>query len=161
MEKDSKIILGISFLFTTIICVFSLLGKLTIIFSSNNLLEGLYVFCNRSSLWIVIVLGIIAVLYRLNHKQSQDVFTMLRDTTIRKTSSVLVIIDGLINLSGFLPVILSIKSSLEILKGNSSNNIGNLNKIIVIDFISLAIVICQILFGIYLLKYYESKKNNI
>lgn len=153
MEKEVKVVLGIAFLGTIMSGSFSLLDRLTVIFLGNSLVQGLGIFCARSSLWFIIVVGIIVILYNLNKKHNQRLSDMLQDKTISVTSGVLVGISGLIHLSSYLPVILSIISSLKILRS------GALIRNIIINSVCFLIDLCQILFGVYMLKYFKSKNE--
>lgn len=161
MEKENKIILGIGFLFTIITGLFSFLGRLTIIFTSDSLKQGLSVFLWRSSLWLVIIAAIIIILYRLNKKLNQDIYTMLSDRFLRRATAILVIIDGVIKLAGLLPInFMSIKSTIEAATqaGFYAAN-GIIAKSILSNGTSIIVLLIQIIFGIYILRYHKKQKE--
>jgi hypothetical protein len=160
MIKGNKTGLGIAFLFTLISVVFNFLSRLSEIFTNGNLHNGLILFCWRSSLWVVISAGAIIVLYMFNKKSDQSISAMLDDTTIRRTAGILVVIDGLIKLAGLLPIeFMSIKSAMELPKQSGLDVHRILVNSVISDAISLIIIAIQIIFGVYMLKYYKKRNN--
>jgi len=151
MEDETKSILGIACLYVSITAMFSLLGKLVSVFSAGNP-QGFVYFLNGSILWIAVAGVTVYVLYSLNARQKQGYAAMLNNPTIRKTSGVLVAITGLFALADSLPLFVKsivYLSSLETMMGNTDA----LFSTTIAEAVGLLIVICQILFGIYLLKY--------
>ncbi len=160
MEKENKIILGMGFLFTIITGFFSFLGRLTIIFTSDSLNQGLSLFLWRSSLWLVFIAGIIIVLYTLNKKLNQDIYAMLSDRFIRMASAILVIIDGLIKLASALPInFMSIKSTIEVATQAGFYANGIIAKSIISNGTSIIVLLIQIIFGIYIFRYQKKQIN--
>jgi hypothetical protein len=160
METEKKAVLGIVFLFTLITGVLSFVGKLSIIFMSDSLNEGLSLFFRRNSLWIIFMAGIIIVSYNFSKKSNQNIYAMLSDRTIRMTTGVLVIIDGLIDSASLLPVnIMSIKSAIDVSKQAGLSVAGIITKSIITNSISLIMLLVQIIFGIYILRCHIKQKK--
>lgn len=161
MENENKVILGIAFLFTVITGFFSLLSKISIIFTNVNLKMGLTQFGWKYSLWIVFIAGIIIVLYRLNKKSNQSIYEMIGNRTIRTATGVLVIIDGLIAFANSLPIrFMSIKSMIETSKYISLRIDGLYEKNIIENVIFLVVLLIQIIFGILILRYHKTHKDD-
>lgn len=159
-NKGNKTVLGIAFLSTLISVVFNFLSRLSEIFTNVNLHNGLIQFCWRSSLWVVISAGAIIVLYILNKKAEQSIRAMLDDTIIRRTSGILVVIDVLIKLAGILFIVfMSIKSAMELPKQSGLDVHRILVNSVVSNTISLIIIVIQIIFGVYMLKYYKKRND--
>ena len=160
MEKENRMIFGLGFLFTIITGFFSFLGRLTIIFTSDSLNQGVSLFLWRSSLWIVFIAGIIIILYRLNKKLNQDIYTMLSDRFIRMATAILVIIDGLIKLAGLLPInFMRIKSTIEVATQAGFYAKGIIAKSIISNCTSIIVLLIQIIFGIYILRYHKKQSE--
>lgn len=164
MEEHEQIknVLGTALMFTIITSVFSLLNKLsTLILTNGGLKKGVNIFIENNILWIIVAAAIILLLIIYIKKLNQvSYLDILQNENIHLSTGVLVALQGLINLSSLLPIyIMSIQTSLKIpyFAGKSIEEMGR--KTIIVDVISAAIIFCQILFGIYLAKYYKKKIN--
>lgn len=162
MEKYGQVntILGSALLFTVIISIFSLPNRFFVyIITSGDLKSGLNLFIRHNALWIIATVGIILILIRYINKSDQVSCTkLLKDESIRLITGIFVIIEGLINLSQALPTyIMSIQMVLKSanLMGNDMNSM--VTKVIALNVISIVIVLCQILLGVYLVGFLKKR----
>jgi len=159
LKDETKSILGIACLYVSITAMFSLLEKLVSVFSSGKPQEGLKNFMNGSILWLVVALITVYVLYSLNAREKQGYAAMLNNPVIRKTSGVLIAITGLFSLMDAFPLLVKSIVFFRSL-GTMMENTDALISTIAAEAVSLLIIICQVLFGIYLLKY-KNKSSGI
>lgn len=160
MDKDEmKSVLGIAYLFTVISAAFSLLARMTAIFSSGNPQEGLWSFLRGDLLWLIIVLCIILILNRLNHDKKQGLADTFNNDSIRKTAAILIIIDGLLKLADSYA---NFTKYLGTLRNFETNGIGTDGMMgpVAGSVVSLVILVIQILVGIYLLRQYKGGSGN-
>lgn len=165
MKKNSNVenILYISILFIIITSIFSLLRKFVLcVVIKGNLIQKISYFLIQNALWLIVTIVIITVLNKSIRKYNKDnLFNMLEDPSISLTTGILITLDGIINLADLLPqyivsIISSIKSSYGITK-----IAGDITKrVIIVDIISIFIILCQVLIGVYYIKLYRKKSLN-
>lgn len=160
MEKHVQVntILWIALLFTIITSIFSLPNRLSVLIVTN-VGNGLSKFITTNVLWIIVVMAIIVVLIVNIKKSEQTSFvTILQNENIRIGTGILVALQGLINLSSTLPTyIISIQSLYKIPQSVGANMEKIIMRTLIVDIISVAIILCQIFFGVYLAKCYKKK----
>jgi hypothetical protein len=159
-QEQIKTILGISLLYTIITSIFSFLNKLnTAIFSQDDLDVKIRFFLQDYLLWMVIVAAIIIVLIMYAKRLNQGVsFDVLSDSLVRITASTLVILDGIIHLSGIIPLyVMSVQSTIQASHMMQQNLQRMLTQVIVSDVISVLLILCQVFVGIYLIRFYKIK----
>lgn len=159
MEKNEQIntVLGSALLFTIITSTFSLPNKLSTLILTKS---GFNTFINRDCLWLMVVLVIIIGLIMYIKKSNQKGLAILQNENIRLTTGVLVALQGLIELSSSLPMYIgSIQASLQIPHSVGKDIEVMSSKTILIDIISVVVIICQILYGVYFTKYYKKRTS--
>lgn len=139
---SAKIVFGIAYLYTIVATAFSLVTKLSRNIGSGVMLNTYYY------LWLVFAAAILFVLYRLNKKQNQGFASAFQDDTVRKSTGVLILISGLISLSELLN---AVKNIVLLINSNYVTN-DYIHLSIIRNSILFVIVVCQILYGIYLLR---------
>jgi hypothetical protein len=164
MERHEQIntVLGSALLFTVITSIGSLPSRLsTLILTNGRLIGGPNSFVNNNILWIIVVAIIIILLIAYIKKSNEtSCLHVLQNENIRLTTGVLVAIDGLVNLSSLLPTYIIIIQSLLKIPHYVGDGMEVLSsKIITVDVITVAIILLQIFFGIYLVKCYKKKIN--
>lgn len=139
MEEDNKSVLGIAYLYFTISAIFALVSYLYALFYST--------IDKYSITTCVLALGTYAViwfaLYKLNKKQNQGLSTILKDCTPRKTVGFIVLINILVSLFVFIPA--TINAISLIIK-------DEIDLSVIPNIISVFLLICQVIIGLYLLK---------
>ncbi|WP_027626451.1 hypothetical protein [Clostridium lundense] len=159
-HKEIKTSLEIALLFIIITSIFSLPSKLsTLILNNVGFKNGINIFIRHNILWIIVV-SITIILLKTYIKESNKTgyLNLLENKNVSLTTGILVALQGLINLSNLLPAyIMSIQSSLQLPNSFQSNIKLMREKIIIIDVISIAMILCQIFFGVYLAKYHKRK----
>jgi hypothetical protein len=164
MEKyeEAKIVSGIAIVYIITTSVFSFLNKLSLLIikdDSSNI--GFKTFFSSSILWIIVVAGIIIALTIYANKYNQKVcLNILDNTIVRSSAGILISIEGLVNLSSSLPIRISgINSAIQVSQQVGQTVQGIIAQSIVSNTVAIAISICQILFGVYLVKFYKEKIN--
>lgn len=159
-HKEIKTSLEIALLFIIITSIFSLPSKLsTLILNNGGFKNGIHIFIRHNILWIIVV-SITIILLKTYIKKSNKTgyLNLLQNKNVSLTTGILVALQGLINLSNLLPTyIMSIQSSFQLPNSFQSNIKLIREKIIIIDVISIAMILCQIFFGVYLAKYHKRK----
>lgn len=163
MEKQEQIktVSGIVLLYTIIISIFSFIDRLsTMMFLQSNLNLRINSFLQRNTLWIVVVAIIIIILTMYIKKLNQGVyFNVINNSVIRVTAGALAILEGIISSSSLLPLsIMSIKSAIQTMQVIQQNG-QMITKVVISNVISVVIILCQILFGIYLVKFHRTRTN--
>ncbi len=143
----SETVIGIAFLYSIINFVFSLVEKLSQATISQHSLDEYF------SLWFVPYVIILLVLYILNNKQSQSFISIFNNNTIRKATGVLVLIEGLISLSLLINTVINSIWLRSFIGVNGYLLVQSITRSIV----GFLIVVIQILFGIYLLRFNKEK----
>jgi len=152
MDRDEiKYVLGSAYLFTVISCVFSLLARMTAIFSAPSPQDGARDFLGGDLLWAILALGIIFVLGRLNGNRKQGLAETMNDGRIRKTAAVLLIADGLLKLAD---AYADFAKYLSTFRNFQLNGIGteSMSGPLAGNVVRLAVFVLQILVGLYLLR---------
>ncbi|MFL0245551.1 hypothetical protein [Candidatus Clostridium stratigraminis] len=161
-HEQMNTVLGSALLFTVITSICSLPSRLsTLILTNGRLIGGPNSFVENNILWIVVV-AIIIFLLIVYIKRSNETrcLRLLQNENIRLTTGILVAIDGLINLSSLLPTYIMIIQSLLKIPHYAGGGMEALSsKIITVDIITVAIILLQIFFGIYLVKCNKKKLN--
>lgn len=160
MEKQEQIktILGISLLYVMITSVFSLINKLcSLMLSQNNFGVKIRFFLQDSLLWIVVAAAIIITFILYLKKLNQGAyFDLFRDSFVRVTAGTLAVIDGIIHLSVMLPLyVTSIQSAIQSSQLVQQSMQRMLTEMILSDVISVFLFLCQVLVGIYLIKFHS------
>lgn len=159
MEKhgEFKTILGIALLYTIITSILSFISRLSAIIIDKRF----NLFLQENALFIVVTAVIIIILFTYLKKLNQGTpFNIMNDSTVRVTAGMLVAIDGIITLSRALPnIIMSIKSNIQVSQTSGEYGQMILTKASIVTVISIVIILFQILFGIYLAKFYKSKMS--
>ncbi|ERI93406.1 hypothetical protein HMPREF1982_01830 [Clostridiales bacterium oral taxon 876 str. F0540] len=162
MEKHEQIniVLGSALLFTIITSICSLPSRLsTVILTSGGLIGGINSFIKNNILWLIVVVIIILLLIVYIKKSNDTSYLhLLQNENIRLTTGVLVIIDGLVNLSSILPIYFTtIQSSYKVSHYVSDGMQALTTKILTIDIITVVIILFQICLGISLVKSYKKR----
>ena len=144
---NTDAVIGIVFLYFFITASFYILSRLTepIIYHSS-LKKYLLI-------WLITAILILTVLYILNKKQNQSFISIYQNSMIRKASGVLIIIDGIIDLSNKLNSLLGTFWVMDFLGGSFNFR----DKSIMYNAARIIVFTLQIGFGIYMLKYYKNK----
>lgn len=161
-HKEFETALAISILYVAITSIFSLLTKvITVFVTGASLGKRIELFLFQNILWIIAVIVVIVTLrlyLRRNHQK--NISDILKNPTTRLATGMLVALDGLINLSGLLPVYInSIMSSTQ-----SSRQMGKIaesiiKRIVIGDVASILIILCQVIFGFCLVRPYLMKRQ--
>ncbi len=153
--NERKIISGVVFLYTVIIFVFSLPGRLSVLLvTEGSIKKGLAAFLHSSTLWVIILAVAIFVLNIYVKKYNQHgYFELIENSVIRITSGMLVALDGIVSLSSALPTQISSVHSLLKISYQFERNVQPL--VYKYIFVSFA----QIILGIYLARYYKRKPD--
>lgn len=164
MEKheEVRILLGVTLLYTIITGLFSLLSRITEFITEIrvDLKTAVSLYIEKNSLWVIVIAAIIVILIMCGKKADQNFYyDILHDTFIRLMAGVLVTLNGIIDLSSsLLSNIVNIQASLKILQQFES---GMEKRILIsnitVDIIYILIILCQILFGAYLIKHRKIK----
>lgn len=158
MEKHEQLnkTVGIALLFTTITSIFSLLNRLAALIVTSRDSVGNYFKSNI--LWFAVVAAIISILAAYYKKSNEKGFLyILQNEDIRITTGVLISIQGLISLAGTLPA--HINTLQFLLKTmNIPMNVTN-GRTITTMVVSVILIICQVLLGVYLARFFKSKVN--
>jgi|GEM_PF-2203425 len=145
MKEETKSVLGIAYLYTTITAICAIISYVFTLFYSSidkySITACLLLFGFYAVIWFV--------LYKLNKKQNQGFGDIFKDNTVRKTTGVLITINVLISLLVAIPAVTNAISQII------SNNI---DASVIPTIISFAFILFQILIGVYLLKY--TRKDN-
>ena len=139
MREETKSVLGIAFLRTRIIAIFTLISYLLLFFYS-----GIDKYFTKACLLLFGFYAVILfVLFMLNKKHGQNIAAIYKDNTVRKTTGILILISGLISLFVYIPA--DINAIAQIIKSNIDSSV-------IPNIVSATLIICQILIAIYLLK---------
>lgn len=152
MKDETKNIFGIACLYSTISVLFALLGRLAAVFSADSTREGLKLFLGSNMLWLVAAGVTVYILYSVNAGQKQGYAAMLNNSSVRKTTGILIAITGIFNFASSFPPLVNTIVSFRSYKAASLGT-DTLIRASVTEAVALLIDICQIAFGIYLLRY--------
>lgn len=159
MERQKQNIASIGLLYLLIISVFRFITLLMpyIIIKREKAFMS---FIEMNGLWIITTIGLIILLtsYYNREKSHSGFINLIKDNTIRKTSGVFIILQGITEISTKLPMNIN---SIQTYLSNAAMviNANVRNQIITANTIELVIILCQILLGFYLLKIYTSIEN--
>ncbi|SMC72364.1 hypothetical protein [Papillibacter cinnamivorans] len=141
-QYNAGTVLGIALFYTVLTAAYSLLTKLAqIIFLRNSYNQ--YFFW-----WIGCIAAIILVLYALNKKRHQGLSSVIHDDTARKSAGILMIINGIVDIS---VLVNSVVNIIWLLNSNITSTVYAVSSI-TLDMIKFIILACQIGLGAYLLK---------
>ena len=165
MEKHEhlKIAYGTALLFVTVISIFSFLTKLiTSMIFSEDLYSALSLFLKDIPFWLIVtaitIFLLITYLKKFNLKNLQ---ALISNETIRLTAGLLITLEGIINLSNLIPLYyVSIKSYNQTKQLTNSTAIEIFRRPLISNGITIFFILCQVLTGIYLLKFYKNKIEN-
>lgn len=161
-ENFKTTVVGVSLLFIVFTSAFSLVSRLVApIVMKGMMAYNLQSFLFKNILWIIIAAAIIITLTSYAKKlEIQSYSDLVKDTLIRKTAGLLIIIGGLIDLSNLIPsCISSIISSTQVSHLMRGNTNGITARIITSDIISIIIILCQVFLGFWLIKLYKEKAS--
>jgi hypothetical protein len=163
MEKQEKveIVLGISIMYLIITSIFSILSRIgSYLFIGANVKHSIQIFFNRNALWIIVVVIVIAGLASYMKKTGLKVsFKIMNNSVVRITTGLLITITGFVNLATTLPVTYaSINSVVITLRLGGSIPGNNAERAIISNVIVIILLLGQIVYGIYLIKYYKPKE---
>jgi len=86
--------------------------------------------------------------------------SIIGNSIIRVTAGVLITLEGIISLSSLLPFnLMSTKSVIQASQVIGQNRQVILTKVVISNVISVVIILCQILIGVYLVKFYKNKAS--
>lgn len=160
-DEIKKNIIGIALLYNIITGILSLPRRLDVFIIKGYYKTTIIFFLQRNALWIIVVIGVIIILSVYKNKLHQNFFIdILQNRNICIITGVLVIIEGLISFSSYLPYsIISIQTTLQLYhvlqQAGESVEITSIVKLIIPEvFISL-----QIFLGVYLVKFNKRKNN--
>lgn len=165
MEKHEQIntVLGIALLFTIITSIFSLPKSfITLILLTNGgLKNAINIFIQNNILFIIVmVLIIISLIVYIKKSNEIGYLVILRNENVRLITGVLVALQGVMELSSLLPTYIMTIQPLLKMPHSPGDNIEVLSRrIITVDVVSVAIILCQVFVGVYLAKYYKKKIN--
>ncbi|KPU45933.1 hypothetical protein OXPF_04010 [Oxobacter pfennigii] len=167
-RKQVNIILSIAYLFTVITCIFLFISR-----SMENIYYSVYLGQDRignaikaflfSNIIMIIAASIITIILRVKIKKSNqiDYFDIKEKEQIHLITGILVVIQGLTNLSYLLPSFITRALGLIKSQPQDVRNILMLRNAIIGDSISVIIILCQLFLGIYLVKYIKKKQTDI
>jgi hypothetical protein len=159
-ENFKTTVVGVSLLFVIITSALSLVDLLLapIIFK-GVMTYNFQSFLLKNILWIITAGAIIIVLTSYAKKLGIQYYSdLIKDTVIRKTTGLLIMLEGLIDLSNTIPAsISSITSSTR-----SAQLIGRKGgemaaRVVTSNILYIAIILLQIFLGIWLIKLYKEK----
>jgi hypothetical protein len=159
-ENFKTTVVGVSLLFVIITSALSLVDLLlaSIIFK-GVMTYNFQSFLLKNILWIITAGAIIIVLTSYAKKLGIQYYSdLIKDTVIRKTTGLLIMLEGLIDLSNTIPAsISSITSSTR-----SAQLIGRKGgemaaRVVTSNILYIAIILLQIFLGIWLIKLYKEK----
>lgn len=154
MEKETGIVLGIALFFMAASGAFSFLMKI-----AGMISFGFAKHLRLYSLWFIVVAGAAAVLYMLYRRQNLGLDELIKNNIIRRATGALVIIDSLIKLStSIITYICNVISYKSLSPDMGVVIYSSVLKSILNDRAVTAILILQIIFGVYLLRLH--KKDN-
>jgi hypothetical protein len=141
----------IAFLFTAVTGLFSLLSKaVTFKFTAYKL--------GINSGWFIFLAGILVFLNLNNKRRGRSVTDLIADTTVRKTSGALIIVNALLDSP---TIILMFVSRVRLLYMSDAiyRDSKTIQNELFIILLQLTVFIAQVLFGLYLLKLREPIDN--
>lgn len=156
MDKGLKTVISVSLLYTFITASLSFIGRLGQLFTSAVSIKALEFFFSRNLLWIITVTAIIAVLISFSRKLKMDIrIDIFENQIVCLVAGILVTIDGVMNLSSFIPIfILSIQSLMDTTH-RVSLQMDFIVKNIATNASSLIALLLQIIAGVYFIKRYK------
>lgn len=150
-KKEIKQPLQIMLVFVVIVSIFSLLGRLSMFIRTGVNKENIVYFFQDYILWlIVIVLVILGICIYMKKTDGKFNLTFIHNPTVRLTSGLFIILDGILTLPDKITIILL---NIQPLFYSTSSSI-NFWLLYVTPIISLL----QILFGLYFV--FSRKMNN-
>ena len=157
MEKheEIKIIFGVVILYSIVTSTFSMLNRIKEIIFQGISMESLKAFLLRNGLWIMAVIVVITIISMINKKYNKEFNSgIMRNHIAILIVGILIVLEGLLNLSSILPLyivngIQNIKVSQQIKESIGEILINN----IVSHVVSVVIVMCQLLLGVYMIEY--------
>lgn len=161
--ENTATAIGIALLYIIITSSFSFINKLTLFIVNLGAFKRAFsVFWQINALWILVVLAIIIILSAYSKKINLNFYTdVMGNKKICFISGVLVALEGLVNLSSLLPAYisssrLSIQTS-QLVTGSMAN--APAKSIIISNVVSVVIILCQIILGIYLAKFNKERQK--
>ena len=154
--NKKKTVLGIALLFTLVTGVFFLLTQLPniLFYLDNSQVKELFDF---TLIWIILAVCMTLTLYILNRKQGLSLKDAFQNNIIRKTTGILTITNGLLHLPTVITVLISDLQWLE--EDNYEFDKLCITPIVAYSVI-LLVIICQILFGLYLLRCHKQNASS-
>ena len=168
MVRQEKIttILGIALLYTVIISTSTLLQKMNAaIFYQGAINNKIFWFLQLNTPWIIVIVVIIFILAFYIKKSNQNMGTIIADNPIvGLATGVLVVLEAISNLASSLPNnILSVRLVIEATQDIGVNLDGSVERMVlqtaITNALSIVIILCKIVFGIYLIKIHKKRMN--
>lgn len=160
MVRQEKItnIFGTALLYTVITSTVALLRKInSAFFSQGTIVNKIVQFLKFNTPWIIVIVAIIFILSFYIKKSNQTIVTFITNNSIiGSPTGVLVVLDGVSYLVGSLPFnIFSVRSVIEATQAMSIGIDGNAQRMIlqtvITNAITIAIILGEIMLGIYLI----------
>jgi hypothetical protein len=156
MDKELKSVISVSLLFTFITASCSFIGRLGQLFTSAVSIKALEFFFTRNLLWIIAVTAIIAVLIYFSRKLKMDIRAdVFENQIVCLVAGILVTIDGVMNISSFIPIFIFSIQSLIDTTHTVSLQMDFIVKNIATNASSLMALLLQIIAGVYFVKRYK------
>ena len=140
MKEEARFASGIAYLYTIIVAVFTLIPLLLILFYSPFDKYSIKVTLLQFGFFALILGG----LYTYNKTQGQSFRVIVADVAIRKATGAVIFIIAVIGLFTYIP---------SVIYGVTSVVQGITDSSVILTFVSLGLILCQIAVGIYLLKH--------
>jgi hypothetical protein len=160
MNKEFKTIVGVSLIFTFITGTVSFIGRLGQLFISAGSLKALQIFFSRNLLWIITVAAIIITLFFISKQLEMNIHAdIFQNQIVCLAAGILVTIDGIMNLSSFIPIFIFSIQSLIDTTNRVSLQTDFIVKNIATNASSLIALLLQIIVGIYFVNRYKINRS--
>lgn len=165
MEHNEKLkitVIGVSLLFIIMTSALSLIGLLLApIILKGVMTYNFQSFLLKNILWIITAGAIIIILTSYAKKLGMQGYSdLIKNTVIRKTAGLLIMLEGLIDLSNTIPAsISSITSSTRSAQLMGRNGGEMAARVVTSNILYIAIILLQIFLGVWLIKLYKEKEN--
>lgn len=161
-NENLKIIVGVSILFLIITSALTLVDLLLApVILMGVMTYNFQSFLLKNILWIITAGTIIIILTSYAKKLGMQHYSdLIKDAVIRKTAGLLIMLEGLIDLSNIIPAsISSITSSTRSaqLMGRKGGEMAT--RVVTSNILYIAIILLQIFLGIWLFRLYKASSK--